>query len=53
MDNPIIDKQSNKNTNQVQPENFENARTHRPVFSDLLDRLSANYGVNMHELVKL
>ena len=33
--------------------NLQKARTHKEVFSKLLDKLSIHYDVDMHKLVKL
>ncbi|HHV84632.1 MAG TPA: hypothetical protein GXX42_02295 [Petrimonas sp.] len=35
------------------PEGIEKAPTHKEVFSKLLDDLSEDYGIDMHEHVKL
>jgi cystathionine beta-lyase/cystathionine gamma-synthase len=48
----IRDLEQQKCTNIHYPE-IENCRTHKEVFSDLLDRLGKHYDCDMHKLVKL
>jgi hypothetical protein len=48
-----LEQQKCANIHYPEIENIENCRTHKEVFSDLLDRLGKHYDCDMHKLVKL